>query len=942
MPQTAMPGRGGVDFTGADLVHKAHALPVRQDSCVQANRIDQPQLIVLAPGDTPQAAANARGHLFETFVATLLHTYGYEAPTKSNVNVTAEGIEIDVVTKHRLDNKIAYAECKAYGRPVKAAELTSFYGKLTVQRFSQPDALGLMIVSPRLTPEGEEQARRITEKDTNFLYIASDEIVSRLRQEKIVVDLPDPKRLVSDPATVLSMDGTYSAALELDPTSRSPTTVIVWSAVGSVPAPTIELLKEDAYAQGLPIRDLGASTAFGKNDVGLNQTADTQFLATVQGSKEDFQYQLPASPKFFVGRRDLLTTLNTKVTAGERTFVFNAQSGWGKSSLALKLANVVTGAGGHAVVMDTRTASSSRYVVEVLHRAATEAEAAGVVRLPVQPSWASLQSALSTYSAAQWAGSTSRLLIFFDQFENVFRSAELTRSFRDLCVGAAEIEIPLIIGFAWKTDLVGWTENHPYQLRDEIRSHAQLFVIEPFGSREVSTIIDRLERQAKARLGRDLRDRLREYSQGLPWLLKKLADHVLSELARGETQEQLVAEALNVQSLFDTDLAELTPNQREILTYVARYAPLAASEVTERYPFDAVQSLVDRRLIVQIGDRIDTYWDTFRDYVNTGRVPVEDSYILRQTPNAVARLLPSVMAAGGSASVAELSNALQTSDNVIFNLARELRLLGVATYEPLRVKISQGIAESDNPEHEFRAQVLRSLRRHRAFTVFRGLSARLDEVVTADQYARALPTAFPAVSVTDSTWLAYARVFLSWFEYAGLVVKRGGGTWTLRAELEPPPRQTLLTARSALRTRPSVPQEPYGPVRDMLLKLGAEGTIALDSATRSERDAIRTLCALGAAAVDGNGEAGLIVAGIVQEGEISSGVLRALLAQAPGGRAGLAVLASNPSASPTEVGEAIRAEIQARWTSLTVQGVGGYFRSWAKAAGVDVLPVRRN
>jgi hypothetical protein len=87
-----------------------------------------------------------------------------------------------------------------------------------------------------------------------------------------------------------------------------------------------------------------------------------------------------------------------------------------------------------------------------------------------------------------------------------------------------------MIGFAWKTDLVGWIEGHPYQFREDIRSAAETIVIDPFGSGEVSTIIDRLERSVKIKLGRDLRSRLREYSQGLPWLLKKLADHVLHEL----------------------------------------------------------------------------------------------------------------------------------------------------------------------------------------------------------------------------------------------------------------------------------------------------------------------------------------------------------------------------------------------------------------------------
>jgi hypothetical protein len=650
----------------------------------------------------------------------------------------------------------------------------------------------------------------------------------------------------------------------------------------------------------------------------------------VIGSGDDFEYQLPASPRFFIGRSPLISRLSEVLDKGNSVLVFNAQSGWGKSSLALRLGKLAEEtAGGYALLLDARTASLGSYLPSVLRRAALEGQKRGLLELPPQPSWATLASCLDTLAGATWTPGGRPLVIFFDQFENVFRDAILTREFRDLALGAHEIPGPLIIGFAWKTDLVGWTEGHPYQLRDEIRASAQVLVLEPLGPREVETLLRRLEKKIGQRLLPDLRRRLREYSQGLPWLLKKLAGHLIREIASGVTQETLLAEALNIQNLFEADLAVLQPIEQEALRFAARHAPVSASEVVDRFKSSVIQSLLDRRLLVQVGERLDVYWDTFRDFLNTGRVPIEDSYILRQSPRSVSRLL-GALDETGAGDVPTIAASLGTSVNGVWNLSRELRLMGVTTPEPNRVQMQKDIWEAEDRESALRRRVSGALRRHRGFTVLVDLADRSSTAIELATYARELPRAFPAVDVADTTWVSYARALVLWFEYAGLV-RFADSRISVVQEDENPPAPPLLGVQPRVRVKNALAQSPPGPSLDLLLAIDRGDSINFQA--RATKASLRELVKLGAVAVNAYGGVTMVAVDLVVDGQVDPEALRELLRTHPGFASVLEVLEADPYAEPTTIGGILRDAYGAEWSPATVMSVGKYGRAWARRAG---------
>jgi hypothetical protein len=415
-------------------------------------------------------------------------------------------------------------------------------------------------------------------------------------------------------------------------------------------------------------------------------------------------------------------------------------------------------------------------------------------------------------------------------------------------------------------------------------------------------------------------------------LLKKLSGHVISELRAGKTQEQLVAEALNVANLFEGDLAHLSPTERDALSFVARYAPIQAGEVTERYQAGVVQSLLNQRLIVQVGEKLDTYWDTFRDYLNNGSASIEDSYILRQTPRSVARLLSAVMSNNGEVAVADLASKWNTSENVVWNVARELRQLGLALYKPNYVQLVPEILLQTDAEGDVRKRVAQALRRHRAFSSLAELADRTQGPVTTAQFARQLEIVFPAVEVTSSTWTTYARVFLLWFEYAGLIEMKGSV-----ANLAPDGasgKGMLTTSSGISRGEQTFPTMTSGPCIEMLAQLRDSPRPLSEIRTRADQRVLGQLLALKAVTVDES----LVrpVEGIVDAAGIVPERLHELLRRVVGGEEALDLLKTDSSAGQFRVGSVVRDAHQVAWSDATTSLAGKAFRGWAKVAGVTI------
>jgi hypothetical protein len=419
------------------------------------------------------------------------------------------------------------------------------------------------------------------------------------------------------------------------------------------------------------------------------------------------------------------------------------------------------------------------------------------------------------------------LSFFLDQFENLFFLPEALRRIRDLLLSMCDMHASVVFGFAWKTDLVGVMSDFPFELRDSIANACKRVPLDTFSDVETNALLDKLRVELRTQIRKDLRFFLSEFSQGFPWLLKKLCAHVKGQRDEGVAQSEIANRLLNVDQLFKEDLAGLSAEQESTLRRISKSAPVEISELSEHYSPAVVQSLVDSRLVVRIGNKYDIYWDIFRDYLNSNRVPVQENYLLRLQVGTVLTAMARLIRAGGRMSLASFQEHSKLSEHSAMNVARDLRLLGLVTSEAGH--LSSTISPALSPTGSKDVALLPAVRAHvKERLVHNRLVSRLIGDLKTEGSLKLVDVGCrlalwcPYVTATSDTWRMYARILATWMDLADLATFDGRTGTLLYYEPSTELRQRDLSFSRGRAAGVTVPLIQYSPVENIVhLILGA-------------------------------------------------------------------------------------------------------------------------
>ncbi|MDV5035008.1 restriction endonuclease [Vibrio diabolicus] len=740
------------------------------------------------------ASSKERGDLLEALTEKLLKAQSYEVIKE--IRFTA--VELDLLCRHKISGKEIYVECKAYrDKNIDANILKNLAGTLIFKDYSEAWLIATGDYGKEAKGFVKEWKKKPQEQATKLSFYDPEKVIESLISAGVIKSRPEDKaseyagseNLIGEWVLLVTKYGMFWAAATLS--GGIPSGVICYYANNN------ELVTDPKLLENLSETD----TSLNKLDFSLmkSQAARTSEIETpkvvdvvqVQTGDAWTDYR-PARPQDFVGRTkdinyifEFLKNIKEKKT-NTRIFAITGNSGMGKSSFIAKLKSK---AGNYqnknkffVFPVDVRAATGPEYIYSSLLNALKSAQKSGFGDQNINLILSDVGSPLNSEAIRVFLESLEPknqiITLVFDQFEELYSKPELFEVFekaKSLLLNAASIKLNFCLGFAWKTDSTTHSEHPAYFFWHQLSDYRVTRKLIPFSDGESGAAISIFEKEINQKLHTDLKHNLIASSQGYPWLLKKLCIHLYDKIDNGFDQNDLLENKLDIASLFKEDMEELEPGEAACLKLIAQRAPVDWFEIIETSGPDTLKSLINRRLVIRSGDRLNVYWDIFREYILTGNVPVIPLRYLPSTDFSSLYKVVRYLDHGVKLSIQDLSGKATLSEGTIQNIGSDMVMFGVANREGGLYSLSEDILEGNE------ASILKAIRekfKKHAFThAFKEKASRSS--VTVNALIETLKQLFPHNKYAEKTWHSYTVRLCRWLELCGFIEVSGNG-WVYR------------------------------------------------------------------------------------------------------------------------------------------------------------------
>lgn len=733
-----------------------------------------------------KASNKEKGDLLENISKKLLEAQGYSVIEEIRII----GAELDLLCEHKLNGKRIYVECKAQKDNIPASILRQLWGTVDSEEYSE----GWLISTSEFTKDAkgfvESWKQKPEEKSSRLSFYSPNAVINSLQDSNIIKSSPISQaevfvgnsEFIGEWTLLITTYGIFWCVYTLH--GGAPQGVLVYNAINNrqiTDKVTLENLS--TLDTTLADYDLNAGLEVSDKDKGLlTPTLSTVVEVQTGDSWDDYR---PARPEDFVGRdstqKEILNFLKSaKEGNGSRVFAITGNSGLGKSSLIAKLRdrskNKYHRKKYFVYAVDIRGAKSQQYILSSLIeciKSAQENNFGDEIELNLtDPS-----TPLSSPSILKYLDSLDRkeqvVCLIFDQFEELYSKPDLFSVFKaakDLMLDIAGCKRNFVLGFAWKTDSTTQQDHPAYHMWHELADHRKEYRLDVFDNGEISKSITTFEKEIQQKVSAETRHQISNSSQGFPWLLKKLCINLYEGISKGEGMEsESLLIDLDVERLFQSDLESLSPQEMTCLRLIAQKAPADWSEIIEISGTSILNNLVNKRLVIKSGDRLNIYWDIFKDYLLTGRVPVIPFNYIPSSDLSSMLNICKLLVNNEFIHSEKLAEISKLNEKTVWNIGADLVMLGLSERDGTSFKLHRNM---DCYNEDEALKLLRGkLGKHSLkISLYKKYAGK---TISANIIKDILIACLPKAKFGEKTWKTYSNRLTNFLAHAGFLTKVG-------------------------------------------------------------------------------------------------------------------------------------------------------------------------
>lgn len=648
--------------------------------------------LMIEIGREKEGSNRDKGVLLENLGKDILEVLQYEVIEEIRIT----GMEVDLLAKHKMTSEEILVECKAHTGNLSADVITKLVGNV----YTRDVSAGWLITTGPLGKDAKgiqyDWEHKEIEKRRKLQIHTCDKLLETLISANIIVNplvlaINESQSYMSETTFLVTSKGKFWVK------KTFPNNIGIADQFELFNAKDGKLITNEqtyVYVSNLEssFSNLGYRLADSLND---NIEIATEYENIIQVSSGDkWADYRPSRPKDFVGR-DLVIkdefNFYSEVLAGQsetRLTAIKAPSGWGKSSILLKIKDKSINKRYKSKIfvcsVDLRAASSKRYAELALITCFNEAIKANFIKKP--KSEIVINSTSNPFASdgvkeifEQLSKQNKLIVLYFDQFEEIFSKLDLLDLFdsiRNISSSVDSVKENFVLGYAWKTDGTIPTEHPAYNMWHMLKDRRFEKNLEIFTKKEITKALSVFSKELGQELNPNVKRYLEDQCQGYPWLLKKLSIHVYETVTSGDTQENVITQGLDIEKLFEQDMMNLSPNEYECVKRIAKESPADFFKLDQDFGNETINNLLNKRIVIRKAHKLILYWDIFKDYVLTGVLPkIDITYVPQGNINAYMKLV-SILVVERVTNITKISEQINLGRKATENLLRDMVMFG--------------------------------------------------------------------------------------------------------------------------------------------------------------------------------------------------------------------------------------------------------------------------